>query len=156
MTELRAYRRAISIIGALSALTLCVWSVLILTWIPAQEFLHEYYRPFLWVGLTPGMLASATFLTCHRPTRWLDPKALNSSGWVIVIFLLYVRSAISLALQQDALLWRGPGNALNALGFILAIDLLVIFRVVSFLQYRLTYRKAQAEMREREQARRAA
>lgn len=145
MTELRAYRRALLVVGSLSALTLCLWSVLILTWIPAQEFLHQCYRPFLWAGLVPGMVASGIFLCLHRPTKWLDPKALNSSGWVILIFLLYVRSGIALALQQDSLLWRGPGNALNSLGFAVAIDILLIFRVVSFLQFRISFRKAQAQ-----------
>lgn len=148
MTEFRAYRRALLAVGSLSALLLCTWSVLILTWMPAQEVLHEYYRPFLWAGLTPGIVASIVFLCVHRPTRWLDPAALNSSGWVIVIFLLYVRSGIALALQHDSLIWRGPGNALNALGFMLAIDLLLVFRVVSFLQYRLTYRKRRSELRQ--------
>lgn len=155
MTELRAYRRALMVMGLLSALILGAWSVLILTWIPAQEFLHQYYRPFLWAGLIPGMVASVVFLSYHRPTRWLDPKALNSSGWVIVIFLLYVRSGIGLALQHNALLWRGPGNALNSLGFILAIDLLLIFRVISFLQYRLSFRKRQAELKAQQEKRAA-
>lgn len=155
MTELRAYRRALMVMSSISALLLGAWSVLILTWSPAQEFLHQYYRPFLWAGFIPGMLASGAFLCLHRPTRWFSQTSLNSSGWVILIFLLYVRSGISLALQHDALLWRGPGNALNALGFIVAIDLLLIFRVISFLQYRITFRKRDAELK-RERERRAA
>jgi hypothetical protein len=146
MTELHVYRRLLIVVAVVSVILLCAWSVLILTWLPAQELLHEHYLLLLWIGLIPGIAASMVFLAQHRPTRWLDPAALNSSGWVIVIFLLYVRSAIALALQHNVLLWRGPGNALNSLGFALAIDLLLIYRVISFLQYRTTFRKRKKEL----------
>lgn len=146
MTELRAYRRALMVLGIAAAFVLCMWSVLVLTWIPAQEFLHAHYRGLLWSCLLPGLIASISFLVIHRPSRWLDPAALNSSGWVIVVALWFVRSVVALSIQHNSLMWRGPGNALNSLGFLLAIDLLVIFRVLSFLQFRIAYRRRRREI----------
>lgn len=150
MTEYFVWRRTLRATLIVAAGLLCVWSILVLTWPPAERFLHDNYVTLLWIGLIPGLVASGSFLFMHRPSHWLRSTTLNAMGWVLVIFLLYLRSGIAILLQRHQIIWQGAGNALNGLGFLLAIDGLVIYRVISFLQYRLTYRRAQAEYRARE------
>lgn len=146
MTEYRVWRNALKWMIFVSAVLLGAWSVLVLTWNPARLFLRNHYLLLLWIGLVPGAIFAGAFLLLHRPSRWFRRESLNAVGWVWVIFLFYIRSMISIALLHQAIIWRGPGNALNGLGFLFAIDFLVIYRVISFLQYRLTYRKRQAEL----------
>jgi len=85
-----------------------------------------------------GLLSSATFLTLHRPAHWLRPAAINATGWVVIIGLLYVRSAITLATSFDRLAHKpfwSPDNLIQ-LVLALAIDALLIFRIYTFVKYR--------------------
>jgi hypothetical protein len=147
MTDYRGYRHALVTVASLSGIFLIIGAVLALVWGPAQDFIQAIYPLLLWITLLPGLVASGVFLWLHRPKRWFDPAAINATGWVIVIGLLYLRSAITLLISsRNAIPWRGVPNALNSIGFGLAVDFLLIYRIVSFLQYRLTYRRRQAEL----------
>lgn len=147
MTDYIGYRRALVTTAALSGVLLIIGAVLALVWGPAQDAIESIYPLLLWITLLPGLVASGVFLYLHRPKRWFDPAAINATGWVIVIGLLYLRSCISLVISsRNAIPWRGVPNALNSIGFGLAVDFLLIYRIVSFLQYRLTYRRRQAEL----------
>jgi hypothetical protein len=114
-------------------------------WQGGSEFTHRHYRLLLWLSILPGTIASGMFIAAHRPSKWFDRTAINASGWLIIVFLFYVRSLVSL-LTQRTVIWRGMPNALWAIGVIVVIDALLILRVVTFIQYRRAFRRRREEL----------
>jgi hypothetical protein len=82
-----------------------------------------------------GLVASGWYLLGHRPTAWFSYAAMNSSGWVLILFLSYLRSGILLAVRGHAV-DHGPLDTAISLGLLAAIDLLVLARLISWLRYR--------------------
>jgi hypothetical protein len=114
-------------------------------WQGGSEFTHLHYRLLLWLSILPGTLASGSFIAMHRPSKWLDSTAINASGWLIIVFLFYARSLVTL-ITQKTVVWRGMPNALWAIGIVLVIDYLLILRLLSFMKYRRAFRRRQAEL----------
>lgn len=88
-----------------------------------------------WAVVIVGLLASGTFLTIHRPSNWFRTRAFNATGWVIIIFCLYLRSAIIVLVTGTTPTYRTFWEITFSLVFGTAIDILLIVRVVSFLRY---------------------
>lgn len=92
-----------------------------------------------WVLLLTGLITSGTFLVLHRPRLWFRPAALNASGWVIIIFLLYGRSSwLWLKNGSEQIHHLRPGEVFFSLVFATAIDVLLIIRVYTFLRFQKT------------------
>jgi hypothetical protein len=101
------------------------------------------YAALLWTVLAAGLVAAVAYLAIHRPRQWWRAATLNADGWVIIAALWYARSMIVLAMRGAA--YRTPVDAAVALGMLLLIDVMVIYRVVSFVRFRRTYRAASKE-----------
>jgi hypothetical protein len=119
--------------------------VLVLDWGGSSAFTHAHYRLLLWLSILPGAIASGVFIAAHRPSKWFDRTAINASGWLIIVFLFYVRSLVTLVTQRTVT-WRGMPNALWAIGVVVIIDALLILRVISFIQYRRAFRRRRQEL----------
>lgn len=82
-----------------------------------------------------GALGAIGFLLIHRPTRWTRVAAVNAAGWVAVIALSFVR-AIILVIHLGAVppltSWV---DAVFGYGSLVAIDVLVWVRLISYLQF---------------------
>ena len=90
-----------------------------------------------WAMLLVGLLASGAFLVLHRPQDWKRVTALNASGWVIVILLLYLRACISTYLAGWPIEFRGGAEQIIwSFGMGIAIDVLLVLRVRSFLKFK--------------------
>lgn len=118
---------------------------LAMTWDQASVFTQQHYWLLVFTSMVPGTLASGAFIAMHRPSKWFDRTAINASGWLIIVFIFYLRSIVTL-LTNHHILWRGMPNALWGLGTVLIIDALMIFRLVSFIQFRRTFRRRRAEL----------
>lgn len=101
------------------------------------------YTALIWVVLLTGLLAAGMYLRVHRPRQLLRAATINADGWVIIIFLLYLRSVVLLALRGHATYQSLP-DALVALGFAAGIDALLVYRVVSFRRFQAAYRAEQS------------
>jgi hypothetical protein len=93
-----------------------------------------------WLVLLAGLATSALFLFLHRPRNWFRPAALNATGWVLVIFLLYLRSVIMMVINDYDPKVVTFHDTWIQLVMCLAIDALLIFRVWTFLKYQRTHR----------------
>lgn len=82
-----------------------------------------------------GALGAVAFLAIHRPRNWARAAAVNASGWVVVIALSFLRG-VWLIVSHGAV--APPTSVLDGLisyGLLAAIDLLVWFRLITFLWY---------------------
>jgi|SRR5690242_14740447 len=92
---------------------------------------------FLAVGMTlAGLVPAVLFLLLHRPARPFRWQAVNASGWVWIIALLYARSLLVLLLRGAAPATQGPLDTLVVYGAGFGIDALLWYRVATFLRYR--------------------
>ncbi|MFG2380547.1 hypothetical protein [Streptomyces avermitilis] len=91
------------------------------------------YTLTLYVLLGIGLAASVGFLVLHRPRRFFRVTEINASWWVIIIGLLYARSLVLLAIRG-----AHPETSLDTvigIGFLAAIDALLLVRFFSYLWY---------------------
>jgi hypothetical protein len=82
-----------------------------------------------------GALGAVGFLLLHRPTRWARVAAVNAAGWVAVIALTFIRAivlVVHLGAVRPITSWV---DAVFGYGTLVAIDLLVWVRLISYLQY---------------------
>jgi len=90
-----------------------------------------------WAMLLTGLFTSGAFLTLHRPHNWFRARAVNATGWVIMIFILFLRAVGILVLKQT---WVPQFESNFELGFSLVlgyfVDFLLIVRLKSFLAFR--------------------
>jgi len=96
-----------------------------------------------WLMVVVGLVASGTFLAAHRPRNWFRGASFNASGWVIIIFALYLRSALIGATTGNIPGFTTKPEIAFSLIMGIAIDILLVWRVVSFLQYRKKARMQQ-------------
>lgn len=91
------------------------------------------YSLILYVLLGVGLAASVGFLVLHRPRRFFRMVEINASWWVIIIGLLYARSLVLLGIRgaHPGTLW----DAAIGIGFLAAIDALLLVRFFSYLRY---------------------
>ncbi|MFJ3665084.1 hypothetical protein ACIPSE_01370 [Streptomyces sp. NPDC090106] len=91
------------------------------------------YVLVLYVLLGIGLAASVGFLVLHRPRRFFRMVEINASWWVIIIGLLYARSLVLLGIRgaHPESFW----DAVIGIGFLAAIDALLLVRFFSYLRY---------------------
>ncbi|MFD9618512.1 hypothetical protein ACFWB2_14750 [Streptomyces virginiae] len=95
----------------------------------------------LYVLLGTGLAASVGFLILHRPRRFFRTVEINASWWVIIIGLLYARSVVLLGIRGA----RPPEtwwDTAIGLGFLGAIDALLLVRFFSYVAYRRRHPEA--------------
>jgi len=87
----------------------------------------------LWTLLSLGLATSLGFLLLHRPRAWLRPEAWNSSGWVIISALWFLRSVVLILMRGGMPRpYDGWPDAAVSLGFLLAVDVLLLVRFLSW------------------------
>ncbi|WP_030940621.1 MULTISPECIES: hypothetical protein [Streptomyces] len=93
------------------------------------------YALALYVLLGVGLAASVWFLVLHHPRHPFRITEVNSSGWVIIIGLIYARSLVLLGI-------RGGGGATGpwwdsvlSLGLLTATTALLLVQFLSYLRY---------------------
>jgi hypothetical protein len=92
---------------------------------------------FLAVAMSlAGLVPAVLFLVLHRPARPFRMQAVNASGWVWIIAFLYARSVLVLVLRGHAPATEGAVDTLVVYGAGVGIDVLLWYRLVSFLRYR--------------------
>ncbi|MGW2939493.1 hypothetical protein ACWDA7_49200 [Streptomyces sp. NPDC001156] len=92
------------------------------------------YALVLYVLLGVGLAASAGFLALHHPRHPFRITEVNSSGWVIIIGLIYARSLLLLGIRGTG--HAGPWwDALLSLGLLAATTAVLLVRFFSYLRY---------------------
>ncbi|MFE4991440.1 hypothetical protein ACFRH4_08820 [Streptomyces mirabilis] len=93
------------------------------------------YTMTLYVLLGVGLAASVGFLILHRPRRFFRTVEINASWWVLALGLLYARSLALLGIRGAR-----PGetwwDSAVSIGFLAAIDALLLVRFFSYLRFR--------------------
>jgi hypothetical protein len=90
-----------------------------------------------WITLLVGLFASGAFLVMHRPKNWFRADAINVSGWVILIFLLYLRSIVTVALYDGGVpQFDSAEQAWFSIITGIVLDALLIYRFKTFMDYR--------------------
>jgi RsiW-degrading membrane proteinase PrsW (M82 family) len=92
------------------------------------------YTLTLYILLGVGLAASIGFLALHRPRRRFRITEVNSSGWVIIIGLIYARSLLLLGV-------RGASppepwwDVVLSLGLLAGTTALLLVRFFSYRRY---------------------
>jgi hypothetical protein len=92
------------------------------------------YNLALYVLLGVGLAASAGFIALHRPRHPFRLTEVNSSGWVLIIGLIYARSLVLLAIRGDS----SPGpwwDTVLSIGLLTATTALLLVRFLSYVRY---------------------
>lgn len=106
-----------------------------------------YWGLFILMALV-GTILSGAFLVIHRPSSWKSLISLDASGWIILLFLLYIRTisltVISLMEGNYALpsFWRSIVSFAFGIGF----DALLIIRMANWLRFRREESHRHSEM----------
>lgn len=93
------------------------------------------YQASILLLLIIGLVPALVFISQHRPKQWKRLAAWDASGWVIIFALLYFRSIVLLVMRWPGSPPKGWTDALFAVGFLIVIDVLLIFRVVSYRSF---------------------
>lgn len=90
-----------------------------------------------WVMLLTGLFLSGAFLVLHRPKNWFRSRAVNATGWVIMIFVLFLRAIVVVILKQNFVpQFNNPWEIVFSLGLGFFVDFLLAIRIKSFLNFR--------------------
>jgi hypothetical protein len=94
-----------------------------------------------------GLIPSGIFLCIHRPLRKFRRDALNASGWVLILFFLYVRSLILLVLRGTRVGVVHVNTLDDSVRYLMgfAIAALLWYRLYTYLKYASAYRRAMQE-----------
>ncbi|WP_430376680.1 hypothetical protein [Streptomyces sp. B1-3] len=88
----------------------------------------------LYVLLSVGLAASVGFFVLHRPRHPFRITEVNSSGWVVIIGLIYARSLLLLGIRGASTV--GPWwDVVLSLGLLAATTGLLLVRFFSYLRY---------------------
>lgn len=91
------------------------------------------YTTLLVLVLTAGLVPGSAYLVTHRVARWRDPVALDASGWVAIITLLYAWSLYRVLIgRHDAAV---TDDRVIGLAIGVGIDVLVWLRLVNWLAF---------------------
>lgn len=92
------------------------------------------YAIALYVLLGVGLVASVGLIALHRPRHPFRITEVNSSGWVIIIGLIYARSLLLLGIRSASA--AGPWwDIALSLGLLTATTALLLVRFLSYLRY---------------------
>jgi hypothetical protein len=88
---------------------------------------------FLMYGLGLGL--SGAFLLLHRPRHWMRLEAVNSSGWIVLMAVLFARGLALLIIRGGPSPFRGWADTVLSLGVGFAIDALLVLRLLSWFRF---------------------
>lgn len=100
-----------------------------------------------------GCLLCAGFIIEHRPSRPLSWTSLNAMGWEVIVFLVLLRSAIELVLRGTSSYsdsWYATAHNLFGLISLALIDIMVIYRLITFVHFRSAYDTESQRLRDHE------
>ncbi|MEU8196327.1 hypothetical protein AB0C10_21325 [Microbispora amethystogenes] len=89
-----------------------------------------------WAILAGGLVPTTWFLIRFRPAWPIRRPSLIVNGLVGVIWLIYLRSALLLALGGGRPRYTGPVDTAIVIVLGLAADLLLVLMLATFLDYR--------------------
>ncbi|WP_448319218.1 hypothetical protein [Streptomyces sp. CO7] len=93
------------------------------------------YELVLFTLLFTGLACAGTFLVLHRPRRFFRVVEINSSWWVLLVALVYLRSLILLVVHGADPGGRAWWDLAVSVGFLAAVDALLLVRLVSYARY---------------------
>ncbi|MFF9210495.1 MULTISPECIES: hypothetical protein [unclassified Streptomyces] len=93
------------------------------------------YALALYVLLGVGLAASVGFLALHRPRHPFRITEVNSSGWVVIIGLIYARSLVLLGIRGHSGSTGPWWDTALSLGLLAATTALLLVRFLSYLRY---------------------
>jgi hypothetical protein len=93
------------------------------------------YAIALYVLLGVGLASSVGFLALHRPRHPFRITEVNSSGWVIIIGLIYARSLLLLGIRGGSSTAGPWWDVALSLGLLTATTALLLVRFLSYLRY---------------------
>lgn len=93
------------------------------------------YPATILILLIVGLVPALVFISQHRPKQWRRLAAWDASGWVIIFAFLYIRSIVLLVARWPGAPPKGWLDVVFAVGFLVVIDMLLIFRVVSYRSF---------------------
>jgi hypothetical protein len=100
-----------------------------------------------YVMIIVGILALGSHLLLIRPSRPFSRLGIEANALVAVFLLWYLRALVLLA-QSDGSGYTGPVTNTMVFrvvsGFV--IDALIVARVLSFLRFRIAYRKREKQL----------
>lgn len=102
--------------------------------------MNVLYTVALWAAMAGGVIPSTWFLARARPSWPPRSPALLVSGLVFVIWLLYVRSVVSLAVSGWAPAYHGPASAVFVIALTAVCDALLIGLLLTFRRFRAAWR----------------
>lgn len=83
-----------------------------------------------------GFLVAGSFLVGYRPRQWATAAAWNATGWILITLVTFARSLLLITLHGGVRAPQGWADAWISVGSLVAVDALLLVRVVSFLRYR--------------------
>jgi ABC-type uncharacterized transport system permease subunit len=89
---------------------------------------------YLVYGLGLGL--SGAFLLLHRPRHWMRLEAVNSSGWIALMAVLFARGLALLIIRGGPSPFQGWADTVLSLGVGFAIDALLLLRLVSWMRFK--------------------
>jgi hypothetical protein len=82
-----------------------------------------------------GLGLSGAFLLLHSPRHWMRLEAINSSGWVVLVALLYARSITLLLIRGGPAPYQGAADTAVSLGVGFLVDALLVLRLLSWFRF---------------------
>ncbi|MBP2704385.1 hypothetical protein JOL79_11230 [Microbispora sp. RL4-1S] len=98
----------------------------------------------LWAALVTGLLPASLFLTGFRPSWPPRSPAFTVAGLVLVVWLLYARIALLVAIRGWTAHFDGWPDAVVSIGFAGVCDTFLIYLLVVFRKFKAAWL---AEMR---------
>jgi ABC-type uncharacterized transport system permease subunit len=83
-----------------------------------------------------GLGLSGAFLLLHRPRHWMRLEAVNSSGWIVLMAVLFARGLALLLIRGGPIPFQGWTDTVISLGLGFAIDALLLLRLVSWFRFK--------------------
>ncbi len=94
------------------------------------------YQGTILLLLVVGLVTAVSFIGQHRPRQWRKLPAWDASGWVIIVAAVYLRSLILIVSRWPGAPPQGWLDATFAIGSLLALDIVLLIRVVNYRSFR--------------------
>ncbi|GAA0403205.1 hypothetical protein GCM10009530_64000 [Microbispora corallina] len=93
----------------------------------------------LWAALLAGLVPATLFLASFRPSWPPRSPAFTVSGLVLVVWLLYARVALLIAVRGWVGHFAGWSDATISIGFTAVCDTFLIYLLVVFRKFKATW-----------------
>ncbi len=97
---------------------------------------QHIYQGSVLLLLVIGLVTAVSFIGQHRPRQWKRVAAWDASGWVIIVAAVYLRSLILIVSRWPGSSPQGWADAVFAIGSLIALDAVLLVRVVSYRSFR--------------------